>query len=93
MTLLLKDPSAALDYAVDWGKQYLNEDAIAQSDWSVDPVEEGGITIIGSQFDATVATVNAGGGRSGRLYRLTNRIVLESGLTDSRSIQLRVETR
>ena len=93
MTLLLKDPEAELDYAVDWGAEYLGEDALAQSEWEVAPAETGGVTVLRSAFDLLVATVTAGGGIPGRLYRLTNRVVLASGLVDSRSITLRVEQR
>ena len=37
MTLLLKDPAALLDYAVDWGADYLNEDETVTSTWCVEP--------------------------------------------------------
>lgn len=93
MTLLLKDPDAALDYAVDWGAEYLGGDSLAQSEWEVTPAEAGGVTILSHEFDQLIATVKAGGGIAGTIYRLTNRIVLTSGLTDSRSIMLRVEKR
>lgn len=93
MTLLLKDPEAALDYAVDWGAEYLGGDQLAQSLWEVTPAETGGVAVLTSGFDLLVATVKAGGGIPGRLYRLTNRVVLASGLEDSRSIMLRVELR
>lgn len=93
MALLLKDPNAELDYAVDWGAEYLGSDALAESDWSVEPDEAGGVTVLGSNFDLLVATVKAGGGIPGRLYRLTNRVVMASGLIDNRSITLRVEQR
>ncbi len=93
MTVLLKDPEAALDYAVDWGLEYLAADTLAQSDWRVTPVEPGGVSVVGSAFDTKVATVTAAGGVSGHLYQLTNHVVLSSGLTDSRSIVLRVEKR
>lgn len=93
MTLLLKDPSAVLDYAVDWAAEYLDGDALVSSEWSVNPDEEGGIQIVGSRFEPGFAIVNAGGGVAGRLYRLTNKVTLVSGRTDSRSIMLRVETR
>lgn len=93
MTLLLKDPEAALDYAVDWGAEYLNGDTISQSDWQIIPVEAGGITVVSDRFDSSVATVTAAGGVAGHLYQLTNSIVLESGLSDSRSIVVRVENR
>jgi len=93
MTLLLKDPQAALDYAVDWGSEYLSGDTIAVSAWEVSPAEEGGVTVLASTFDTLVATVTAGGGVAGHVYRLTNNVVLESGRVDRRSIMLRVEAR
>ena len=93
MTLILKDPDALLDYSVDWGAQYLAGDALAESAWEVTPAEAGGVSVVGSQFDYKVATVQAGGGIPGRVYRLVNKVVLASGLTDSRSITMRVEPR
>lgn len=93
MTLLLKDPDASLDYSIDWGTQYLAGDAIAESEWEVNPVEPGGLTVAASQFDFKVALVKVGGGIPGHIYRLTNRVVLASALVDSRSIVLRVEKR
>jgi len=93
MTLLLKDPAASLDYAVDWGAEYLNGDMLIESEWAVTPDETGGVTIAGSSFDAALATVTASGGITGRVYQLTNYVTLASGLTDSRSIVLRVEKR
>jgi len=93
MTLLLKDPAAVLDYSVDWGAEYLGADQLATSDWSVDPVETGGVTVEASEFDAAIATVKAAGGVPGRIYRLVNRVVLGSGRLDTRSIVLRVEKR
>lgn len=93
MTLLLKDPEAVLDYSVDWGAEYLLGDLIAESQWSVDPDEPGGVAIVGNDFDATTSTVKAGGGLPGKLYRLVNDVVLQSGRTDRRSVVLRVENR
>ena len=93
MTLLLKDPDAVLDYSVDWGAEYLGDDLLSQSDWAVSPDEPGGVSIVGSSFDAKLATVKAGGGLAGRLYRLENHVVMESGRIDSRTVVLRVEKR
>lgn len=93
MTLLLKDPQAVLDYSVDWGTEYLLGDLIADSQWSVEPDEPAGVTIVGNDFDATTSTVKAGGGLPGKLYRLVNDVVLQSGRTDRRSVVLRVENR
>lgn len=94
MTLLLKDPDAVLDYAVDWGSEYLGEgDLLVDSQWSVTPDEGGGLTIAGNNFDSSVSTVKLGGGVRGHVYRLTNRVTTESGRIDDRSIVLRVEER
>lgn len=93
MTLLLKDPEAALDYSVDWAADYLIEDSIEASSWTVEPVEAGGLVIDSDRFEPGVAIVKVAGGRPGRIYRLTNRIVSAAGREDARSIMLRVEKR
>jgi hypothetical protein len=93
MTLLLKDPDAMVDYLVDWGAEYLGDDLIVDSSWSVDPDEPGGVTVAGSNFDANSATMNAGGGIPGRIYRLVNQVTTALGRVDTRSIVLRVEKR
>jgi hypothetical protein len=94
MTLLLKDPEAVLDYAIDWGAQYLDQgDLLADSSWSVDPDEPGGVSIAGSGFSDKISTVTAASGVPGRLYRLANKVLTQSGRTDERSITLRVEKR
>ena len=94
MTLLLKDPDAVLDYSIDWGAEYLlGTDLIADSQWSVVPDEPDGVSVAGSDFDATTSTVKAADGSPGRIYRLVNEVVLDSGRIDSRSIVLRVEKR
>ncbi|WP_308517481.1 hypothetical protein [Sphingomonas flavescens] len=94
MTLLLKDPAAALDYAIDWGADYLGEgDALSDSSWSVEPDEPGGVIIAGSNIGGSLSSVQASGGIAGRVYRLSNRVVTLAGRTDERSIVLRVEKR
>jgi hypothetical protein len=93
MSLLLKDPAAILDYAVNWAAEYLDSDQILQSDWMVEPGEEGGAEIIANNVAGGTAMVKVGGGIPGHIYRLSNHVLLESGREDSRSIVLRVETR
>jgi hypothetical protein len=93
MTLLLKDPDAVLDYSVDWGAEYLAGDLIATGQWTVDPQEDGGVTVVGNDFDASTSVVTVTGGIPGRIYRLVNQVVLQSGRVDQRSIVLRVEKR
>ena len=93
MSFLLKDPEAVLDYAVDWGTEYLSGDALQTSSWSVSPDEPGGATVAGSQFDLLVSTVQVAGGIPGRIYRVTNHVTTANGREDSRSMLLRVEKR
>ena len=93
MTLVLKDPLSALDYSIDWRARYLAEDSLQESNWSVVPVEPGGVTIDGSRFDADSATVEVSGGQAGKVYRLLNQVVTNLGREDSRSILIRVEVR
>ncbi len=93
MSFHLKDPGAILDYAVDWGAEYLDGDAIVASDFTIEPIEPGGATIAGTSFDPTTAMVSVGGGIAGHQYRLINHVVLLSGREDERSIVLRMEQR
>jgi len=69
MTFFLKDPGAVLDYLIDWGAEYLDGDMLAASEWFVVPDEGGGVTVAGSDFDATTSTVKAAGGASGNAFR------------------------
>ena len=89
----LKDPGAVLDYAVDWGAEYLDGDTITSSSFAVEPVEAGGAAITAMANDFAVATVTVAGGIAGRQYRVTNHVVMASGREDERTIVLRVEQR
>jgi hypothetical protein len=94
MTLVLKDPASVLDYAIDWGAQYLDPtDLLAESSWSVVPAEQDGVSVVSSDITDRIATVNVQGGVPGRIYRLLNRVVTQSGRIDERSVVLRVEQR
>ena len=93
MSFVLKDPDAVLDYLIDWGAEYLGVDQLSNSEWSVEPQEDGGITVVPGEFDGRASTVKASGGVVGRVYRLVNRVELISGRVDSRSITVRVEKR
>jgi hypothetical protein len=94
MSFLLKDPDAVLDYSIDWGADYLAAgELLAASGWSVVPDEAGGVTVAGSDFDASTSMVKAAGGVSGHVYSLVNRITTAAGRIDDRSIVVRVESR
>lgn len=94
MNFLLKDPLSSLDYEMDWGEDYLDQgDLIVQSDWTVTPDHDGGISIVAGSHDGASAQVTVAGGVAGTVYRLANSVITASGRLDTRSLTLRVEAR
>lgn len=93
MSLFLKDPGAALDWTVDWAAGYLGDETIAGSEWSVMPVENGGIAIVSSARQARRTAATIEGGIAGHVYRVANRVMLTNGQADERSLTIRVEQR
>ena len=72
MSFLLKDPDAVLDYLIDWAAEYLGADVLTNSEWSVEPSEPGGVSVVPGEFDGRTAVVKASGGIPGHVYRLVN---------------------
>ncbi len=93
MSLYLKDPQARIDYAIDWSAAYLDGQAIAASLWTISPDDPDAIGVLASTFDAQRTSATLSGGKSGCIYRITNRVTLTDGQIDERSISLRVEGR
>lgn len=83
-----KDPSAVLDYTVDWSA-WLGTDTISASTWTV-PV---GIVKVTDNATATNTTAWFSGGTLGKSYSIVNRIVTAGGRTDERTITLFLENR
>ena len=92
MSYYLKDPDAAVDYAIDW-TPYLDGRTIVASSWSVAPVETGGVEVGEASFDGARTAVRLSGGIVGHGYSLANHVTLSDGSGDDRSIVLRVEQR
>lgn len=90
MPVLLKDPSAILDYAIDWGKEYLEEDVISASEWTVSSDD---LKVVSSTFDERLSQVKLSEGTAGKIYRVSNQVVTTAGRQDSRSLIIRVELR
>jgi len=88
----LKDPESRVDYAIDW-LPYLDGQTIAESEWTVDPLEEDGLGVVDRRRDAWRTAASLGGGIVGHVYSVRNRVVLSDGSIDERSICLRVEQR
>jgi hypothetical protein len=93
MDLYLKDPAAVARYTIDWGAAYLGPLGITGSAWEISPAEAGGLSLELSSHDGRMATASVGGGVAGHVYRLSNRVTLNDGSSDVRSIVLRVEER
>ena len=83
-----KDPDAVIDYTIKWSK-YLATDTISTSSWILDD----GITKDSDTNDTTSATIWLSGGTAKTNYTVTNRIVTAAGITDDRSIIIRVMER
>lgn len=81
----IKDPQAALDYAVDW-VAWLAGDTIASVAWTVPP----GLTLDAQSHTATVATVWLSGGTDGQVYAVTCGVTTAAGRVDERTIWLTV---
>jgi hypothetical protein len=91
--MFLKDPDALLDYRVDWGAALGAGAQIAASNWTVAPVEIGGLAVATSSVSGLVASVRLGGGVPGHVYVVGNRVTLANGMIDERSLTIRVENR
>jgi hypothetical protein len=83
-----KDPSAVLDYTVDWSA-WLSTDTISTSLWTVPT----GIIKVTDNNTTTSATAWFSGGTLGKVYTIVNRITTLGGRTDERTISLFLENR
>lgn len=84
----VKDPSAVLDYVIDW-ETWLDGDTISTSTWTV----QTGLTADSDSNDTTTTTVWLSGGTLGTKYTATNRIVTAAGRTDERTIYIVIADR
>lgn len=83
-----KDPSAVLDYQIDWS-DWLGSDTISTSSWDV----QDGITEESDEKTTTTTTIWLSGGTAGSDYKLVNQIVTAEGRTDERTITILVRER
>lgn len=83
-----KDPDAVLDYSWNW-EGWLNGDTISSRTITADS----GITVDSSQVVGDVVTAILSGGTVGKTHRVRCRIVTAAGLTEDRSIFLRIVER
>lgn len=82
----VKDPSAILDYSINWSSWLVAGDTIVTSTWTA----ETGITIDDDSNTTTATTVWLSGGTAGESYDVTNHIVTDDGREDDRTITILV---
>jgi hypothetical protein len=87
----IKDPSAKLDYQVDWSSWLAASETISTSTWVV----QSGITQTtpSPSNTTTTATIWLSGGTAGTEYTITNHIVTNQGREDERSFVVNVQDR
>lgn len=85
----LKDPSAVLDYQVDWSAWLAAAETISTSTWTV----PNGITADSDSHTTTTATIWLSAGTVGTTYTLTNHIVTSAGRIDDREITVKIRNR
>lgn len=78
-----KDPSAVLDYKIDWSEWLPENDRIVSASFVV---SDDDMTVDDVVFNDTSATVWLSGGVAGQRYTVTNHIVTEDGREDDRSL-------
>ena len=79
--VFVKDPSAVLDYTIDW-LSWLGTDTITASTWTV----ETGITKVTSSFTTTKATIWLSGGTLGTTYAATNHITTAGNRQEDKTL-------
>lgn len=85
----VKDPSAVLDYAIDWATWLGATDTISASSWTV----PSGITRDSDSSTGTKATIWLSGGTAGKRYEIVNSITTADGRQDHRTIVIVVSER
>ncbi len=94
---LLQDPSERLDYTIDYRgelDQGSPSDVIADSSWSISPDGDSpGPELSAAAVGGTLVTVKVAGLAQGRVYRLTNRVTTQQGLTLERTVTIRCQNR
>lgn len=78
-----KDPTAILDFTMDWGP-WLQGDEISSSVWTL----PAGIASAGVTYSVSTATIWLSGGTAGVSYSVYNTITTVGGRTEKRTIKV-----
>lgn len=84
----IADPTAVLDYAINWASWLQTGETITASTWTV----PAGITQTtpAPSFTATTTTIWLTGGTIGATYRVTNHVTTSGGRQDERSFDVTI---
>ena len=85
-----KDPSAELDYTMDWGQWMPPNDRIVNVTWTISP---SGLTNSSNTFSTTQTTIWLTGGTDGTTYDVTCEITTLEGRIDDRTFRVEVVNR
>lgn len=83
----IKDPTADLDYEIDWSQWLRSGDTLTSSTWVISPT---GLTQQSAYSSPTSTTIWLTGGTVGISYTVTNRITTAQGRDDERSLTIQV---
>jgi hypothetical protein len=85
--VFVKDPSAVLDYYMDWTDLLASSDTIVTSTWVA---SSDTVTLSDDDILSDITVVWVEGGEAGELVDLTNHIVTAEGREDERTLRLKV---
>ena len=96
-----KDPDAILVYTFDWANNSPNDGSLDDDGWlqgaeissSSFVLSSSDITNVIDTNTTTTASIKLSGGKDGRDYIVTNRVITDGGETEDRSIQINVRQR
>ncbi len=80
-----KDPDAVKPYDIDWA-DFVGSDTIATSTW----ILPAGITKVSDSHTSTRTQIWLSGGILGSTVTLTNRVTTSGGMTDDKSVKLKI---
>lgn len=84
-----KDPSAVLDYTLDWSAWLQAGETISSSTWTV----PAGLTKNSESGNGETSTVWLSGGTAGADYVVTCEVTTSEGRVDQRSLEIRCRER
>tara|TARA_R110000764_G_C10911424_1_gene372760 strand:- start:182 stop:511 length:330 start_codon:yes stop_codon:yes gene_type:complete len=90
-----KDPSATLDYTLDWAEYTQAGDAVATASWTTSAIsgDAAPLAIGVASVNNDKATVLINGGTAGNIYTVTCAITTTDSLADRRNFRIVVKNR